>query len=197
MNPAEVPRGTLIATFARTDCKDNDEPTVYVDYVQGVDGKTFVVERSSVDRWLLISNGRREGDVIVFQAIRESSELREYRFPIRVDQPGQYLWATDFKKPAGSRHRFETQVLGTPNHCRLLLADPLTGKTKTGPEHQGWGFDDKSFVVGDHVLVSVQGRTLPAEVLQAPGGKYFVRLEGVEGDGRWIEASEIVGRLIK
>ena len=64
------------------------------------------------------------------------------------------------------------------------------------PSKSKGGFDRTSFEVGDKVLVDVEGRSVVAEVLQAPGDAYFVRLEGdAEGAGRWIEPSLIRGRV--
>ena len=53
-------------------------------------------------------------------------------------------------------------------------------------------FDGKSFEVGERVLVDVNGQSVPAEVLQAPGDTYFVQFDG-EAGGRWIQPSMITG----
>jgi len=200
----------LAATFSRTSCTGGPPQTssAFVDYVRGSDGKPFIVERSRSGSWLLITNGRKLGDAVVFQAVRggEDPEFREYRFPQGGKQPGQYFWASRYAEPSGIRHRFETKPRGPTMSCQLVPVDPLTGaplatygsppdasSEATAP---GWGFDGSSFDVGDRVLVDVGGRSVPAVVLQAPGDAYFVRFdENGEQGGNWIEPSRITGRL--
>ncbi len=206
VDPGEVPRGQLVKTFARTACKQTGTPAPgsVVDYVRGVDGVPFLVERARSGPWLLVTNSRLEGSTIVFQTVRrDPPELLEYRFPQRGAKPGQYLWSRRYDEPKGGKHRFETRGTGTVGTCVLTVVDPLTGApvgtygNKEGEESKkGWGFDGGSFRVGDRILVEVGGRSVPAVVLQAPGNGYFVRLEGEdENAGRWIEPSTITGRL--
>ena len=87
-----------------------------------------------------------------------------------------------------------------------MPVDPLTGAAlatygsqpapKADGGVRGWGFDGASFEVGDRVLVDVGGRSVPAEVLQAPGDAYFVQFEGApDGKGQWIDPSKITGRM--
>jgi len=209
VDPSEVPRGRLVSTFARTSCTGNhaDAATVFVDFVEGADGMPFIVERSRPDTWLLITNSRSRDDFIVFQAVRntDAREFREYRFPAHGTKPGQYFWSSQYTEPRGSKHRFETQPVGQTTTCQLVPVDPLTGATLTtygasptptgSASARGWGFDGKSFQVGDKVLVDVGGRSVPAEVLQAPGDAYYVRLEGEAEAGQWIDPSRITGRM--
>lgn len=206
VDPADVPRGRLVATFARTSCSvgpQNAHP-VFVDFVQGTDGSPFIVERIQPDEWLLITNGRVRNDSVVFQTVRKSdpSEFREYRFPGRGTKPGEYFSARRYSPPRGTRHRFETRPLGQVTTCQLIPVDPLTGaplatygEQPRGETPRGWGFDGTSFEVGDRVLVDVGGRSVPARVLQAPGDAYYVQFEGGKGDGRWIDPSSITGRV--
>lgn len=208
VDPSELPRGRLVATYARTECSGADKSAVFIDYVQGADGTTFIVERGGPKDWLLITNSRLIGEVVVFQAVREAEprELREYRFPRRGVQAGQYFWTKTFDRPRGSTHRFETQISGTADSCRLVPVDPVTGKAlavasaeATAPvasKPRGWGYDGSSFKVGDRIMVDAGGRTIPAAVLQAPGDAYFIRFDGEpEGAGRWIDPSAITGRV--
>ncbi len=206
VDPGDVPRGRLVKTFARSACTQTDTPALgaFVDYVQGVDGVPFLVERARSGAWLLVTNSRLDGTTIVFQAVRrDPPQLLEYRFPQRGSKPGQYLWSGHYKEPKGATHRFETRSTGAVATCTLTVVDPLTGaplgtyggKGDEGST-QGWGFDGGSFRVGDRILVEEGGRSVPAVVLQAPGNGYFVRLEGEgENAGRWIEPSTITGRL--
>jgi hypothetical protein len=204
VDPGEVPRGRLVKTFARTACTrvDAPGPGAFVDYVQGMDGVPFLVERARTGTWLLVTNSWLDGSTIVFQAVRrDPSGLVEYRFPERGSKQGQYSWSRYFEEPKGATHRFETRSTGgTAATCTLTVVDPLTGApvgTYGGEgSTQGWGFDGESFRVGDRILVEVGGRSVPAVVLQASGNGYFVRLEGEdENAGRWIEPSTITGRL--
>ena len=206
VDPSDVPRGRLVATYARTNCvgTEEQERPPYVDFVQGADGNPFIVERSEPDNWLLVTNGRDRSGVLVFQAIRKSDPLlREYHFPARGREPGRYFEAERYGKIRGSRHRFETQAIGPTRHCELIPVDPLTGTALStygaqpaSSGTQGWGFDGQSFGVGDRVLVDVGGRSVPAEVLQAPGHAYLVRFEEDGGSkGVWVEPSRITGRL--
>jgi hypothetical protein len=206
VDPGDVPRGRLVKTFARRACTQTGIPApgAFVDYVQGVDGVPFLVERARSGGWLLVTNSRLDGTTIVFQAVRrDPPQLLEYRFPRRGSKPGQYLWFGHYEEPKGATHRFETRGRGEVATCTLTVVDPLTGAPLgtyggEGDEGstQGWGFDGGSFRVGDRILVEVGGRSVPAVVLQAPGHGYFVRLEGEdENAGRWIEPSTITGRL--
>lgn len=210
VDPSDLPRGRLVTTFARTACSGEGAgaQTVYVDFVRRDGGGAFIVERSEPDSWLLVTNSRRQGNTLIFQVVRKSDppELREYRFPKGGTQPGQYFRSDRYEKPRGSRHRFHSRPLGATTSCRLLPVDPLTGAplgtygSEPGASGAagalGWSFDGTSFRVGDRVLVDVGGRLVPAEILQAPGDKYFVRFEDdADQAGVWIEPARITGRL--
>lgn len=70
------------------------------------------------------------------------------------------------------------------------------GAAQTAPPPAAVAFDGNSFQPGDRILVKVGGQSVPAEVVQAPGDAYFVRLEGTaEGQGTWIDPSAVVGRV--
>jgi hypothetical protein len=214
VDPADVPRGKLIASFERVGCSGSvRSETVYVDYVQGVDGAPFIVERSLEGAWLIVTNHRVERGGIVFQAVRAKGvrELREYRFPHDIRQPGHYVETKVFAEPRGTRHRFESRANETGTECDLVRANPVTGErlgsvaaaalvgdgeASTVRPSSGWGFDGSSFRVGDRVLVDVGGRIVAAEVLQAPGDAYLLRFEGApNGASTWIEPARITGRL--
>lgn len=207
VDPSDVPRGRLVATYARTGCTGTvaQQPAVYVDFVQGDDGIPFIVERDDSDTWLLVTNGRQSNGVLVFQAVRKSdpSQLREYRFAARGREPGGYFESERYGKLRGSKHRFETQAVGPTRRCDLIPVDPLTGAPLStygvqpaSSGARGWGFDGHSFREGDRVLVDVGGRSVPAEVLQAPGHAYLVRFEEDGGaQGVWIDPARITGRL--
>lgn len=211
VEPADVPRGKLVASYERVRCSERSRSErVYVDYVQGVDGAPFIVERSREGAWLIVTNHRSDRGRIVFQAVRAKGdkELREYWFTRDARQPGRYVETRVFADPRGTRHQFETHAQGQLLECELVRVNPLTGARlgsveagagaepdASGPA-SGWGFDGSSFGVGDRVLVDVGGRSVVAEVLQAPGDAYLVQFEGApNGASTWIDPARITGRI--
>jgi hypothetical protein len=63
-------------------------------------------------------------------------------------------------------------------------------------EPKSWGYDGRSFKVGDRLLVDIGNRSVVATVVQAMGEQYYVHYEGaVSGTGEWIRPWRVTGRL--
>ena len=201
-SPAQVPRGTLVASYAHVDCSDNAAPQMFADYVRARDGTPVLVERSHARQWLVMTNSYARDTDLVFQAIRKADQsLLEYTLPRDGVHPGRYVEAHAFEVGRdASTHSFRARTIAKRRWCALQRVDPRTGAS-LGSQAQriddDWTFDGRSFKAGDRILIEIDGWFTPATVLQAPGSGYAVQLDSAHRQTQqvWITPEDIRGRL--
>jgi len=208
MPASRVPRGDQVTTYAVVQCTSNQAvPAPLVDHVRLGDGSAVLVERMSSPDWVVITNAFVEGRFVVFQFVQETSQPRalwEYRIPLDQGVTGSFRVSSAFTLetlpgggfrgvPVSSSASCGLQRVGAPGQARTAAA-PSGSSSADVP--RSWGYDAKTFVAGDTVLLDMEGRSVRAKVVQANGQMYYVQVEGApDGSGQWIMPGRITGRI--
>jgi hypothetical protein len=218
---SSIPSGALVASYSPTGCTDGSDRVEHrvVDHLRDPHGASMLVERADAPSWLVIRNTFVDGSLVVFQAIQESSQPKtawEYRVPADGRGSGTFRSSNAFEVEYLPGGVFRATLFTELNRCSLAQVDPMTGRVAAsasspvlpaapvppqpfasgGDEPKSWGYDGKSFKVGDKVLVDQGSRSVVAVVLQSNGDQYFVHIEGTpQGSGVWMAPWRVTGRL--
>lgn len=209
MPASRIPRGDQVTTYALVQCTGNQPmPAPLVDHVRLGDGSAVLVERMSSPDWVVITNAFVEARFVVFQFVQETAQPRvlwEYRIPLDPGATGSFRVSSAFTLETLPGGGFRGVPVSTSASCGLQkvvaagsaqAASAAPSGSANAEAPRGWGYDAKTFVVGDTVLVDMEGRSVRAKVVQANGQMYYVQVEGApEGSGQWIMPGRITGRL--
>ncbi len=209
-----IPRGETLSSWTLVSCTQGHAiPASVVDHVRLADGSSVLIERMSTPNVVVITNAFVEGRHVVFQFVQQTVRpqvLWEYRIPLDAGEQGGFRVSNAFTLEALPGGAFRGVPAVPKASCTLRRVIPpgapqpassaaLSGAAGSQPASdapRGWGYDGKSFVPGDRVLVDVDGRSVPAKVVQATGEMYYVQVEGLPGaGGQWVAPGRITGRF--
>ncbi|HQP38138.1 MAG TPA: hypothetical protein PLI95_23300, partial [Polyangiaceae bacterium] len=210
---SRIPRGDTLSSWTLVSCTQGHAiPASVVDHVRLADGSSVLIERMSTPNVVVITNAFVEGRHVVFQFVQQTVRpqvLWEYRIPLDTGDQGGFRVSNAFTLealPGGAFRGVPGEAKASCTLQRVLppgAAQTASSSARSGAGAQpaseaprGWGYDGKSFVAGDRVLVDVEGRSVPAKVVQATGEMYYVQVEGLPGaGGQWVAPGRITGRF--